>query len=176
MPLYICRWQNGNFSAVSARSREHAILLLGEIGNAEVCELFPVKNFMIHFRLKDEVDNIEGVTPLELKRFGGETLDVLYDRVYPVYGNAAVDAVEAWPDDEPVRPQKVEEVLKRLNDALSTEHTRQWGALPPNISDDPTTAHLHKVGHVTKTAEERTDKERRFRKLLEILPGGNKVH
>ena len=51
MPVYICRWQNGDFSAVSASSRAEAIELLDEVGNAEVCELFAVKNFMVHFRL-----------------------------------------------------------------------------------------------------------------------------
>jgi hypothetical protein len=74
MPLYICRWQNGNVSAVSARSRENAVVLLDEIGSAEACELFPIEDFMVHFRLKGKADNIEGVSPLELEGFGGETL------------------------------------------------------------------------------------------------------
>jgi hypothetical protein len=52
MPLYICRWQNGDFSAVSAASKADAIELLDEVGNADVCELFTVKNFMVHFHLK----------------------------------------------------------------------------------------------------------------------------
>jgi len=128
MPIYICRWQNGNFSAVSARSRDHAILLLDEFGNAETCELFPVKDFMAHFRLKDEADNIEGASPLELQGFGGETLNMLYDRVYPVYAKACMEAVEAWTEDGPMPPEKVEGVLRRLNDALFAERTRQWGA------------------------------------------------
>jgi hypothetical protein len=133
MPLYICRWQNGNFSAVNAHSQEHAIVLLDEIGNAEACELFPIENFMVHFRLKGEASNIEGASPLELEGFGGETLDVLYDRVYPVYAKALVDAVESWRTDEPVQSEKVSEivaaVLSKLNDALSIERTRQWGTL-----------------------------------------------
>jgi hypothetical protein len=54
MPLYICRWQNGAFSAVSAASKTDAIALLDEVGNADVCELFTVKNFMVHFSLKQE--------------------------------------------------------------------------------------------------------------------------
>jgi hypothetical protein len=39
MPLFICRWQNGDFSAVSASSKKDAIELLDEVGNAETCEL-----------------------------------------------------------------------------------------------------------------------------------------
>ena len=31
MPLFTCPWQNGDFSAMSARSRENAIELLDEV-------------------------------------------------------------------------------------------------------------------------------------------------
>jgi hypothetical protein len=145
MPLYICRWQNGNVSAVSARSREDAIVLLDEIGSAEACELFPIENFMVHFRLKDKADNIEGASPLELEGFGGDTLDVLYDHVYPVYAKALVDAVEAWRTEGPVQPEKVEEVLSKLSDALSVERTRQWGTIL-EVSGNPEKDHLQNVG------------------------------
>jgi hypothetical protein len=63
MPLFICRWQNGDFSAVSASSKRDAIELLDEVGNAEVCELFTMKNFMVHFRLKQEVDEVDDFCP-----------------------------------------------------------------------------------------------------------------
>ena len=33
MPLFICRWQDGDFSAVSAASRDEAMELLDEVGN-----------------------------------------------------------------------------------------------------------------------------------------------
>ena len=52
MPLFICRWQNGDFSAVSASSREEAMELLDEVGNADVAEMFAAKRFMVHFQLK----------------------------------------------------------------------------------------------------------------------------
>jgi hypothetical protein len=54
MPLFICRWQNGDFSAVAAASMKAAIELLDEVGNAETCELFTMKNFTVHFRLKQK--------------------------------------------------------------------------------------------------------------------------
>jgi hypothetical protein len=98
MPVYICRWQNGDFSAVSASSRAEAIELLDEVGNAEVCELFAVKNFMVHFRLKDEADDVGEMAPVELEGFGEGTEGVLCDRVYPVYAKVAMDAVESWTD------------------------------------------------------------------------------
>jgi len=127
MPLYICRWQNGDFSAVSASSRPEAIELLDEIGNAEVCEMFTVKNFMVHFRLKEETDEIEGI-PAEFEGFGEDTHDVLCNRVYPVYAKALMDEADAWPDNEEVPREKVDAALRSLNEALSAERTRQWGA------------------------------------------------
>ena len=39
MSLFICRWQDGDFSAVSAASRDEAMELLDEVGNADVAEL-----------------------------------------------------------------------------------------------------------------------------------------
>jgi hypothetical protein len=158
MPIYICRWQNGNLSAVSASSRDHAILLLDEVGNAEACELFPVEDFMVHFRLKNKVDNIEAAAPLELgEGFGGETLDALYDRVYPVYAKALVGAVETWRTDEPVKPERVEEVLRNLNDALSVERTRQWGMIL-ELSGNSEASRLQHIAHdISRTVAERTE-------------------
>ena len=177
MPLYICRWQNGDFSAVSASSRAEAIELLDEVGNAEVCELFAVKNFMVHFRLKEETDEIDDFVPVELEGFGEGTEDILCDRVYPVYFKAAITEGEDWPDNEEVSPGKVDATLRSLNEALIKERTRQWGSKEPQISDDPEAAHLQKVGHnIPKTVAERVVKEHRHRKLLEMPPGSGKVN
>jgi hypothetical protein len=107
MPLYICRWQNGDFSAVSTSSRAEAIELLDEVGNAEVCELFAIKNFMVHFRLKDEADDVGEMAPIELEGFGEGTEGVLCDRVYPLYFKAAITEGENWPDHEEVPQGKV---------------------------------------------------------------------
>jgi hypothetical protein len=90
MPLFICRWQNGDFSAVHARSREDAIILLDEVGNAEQCELFAVRDFMVHFHLHDEVTDLEEMIPVELEGFGEDTFDMLCDRLYPVYQQAII--------------------------------------------------------------------------------------
>ena len=170
MPIYICRWQNGNLSAVSAHSRDHAISLLDEVGNAEACELFPVKNFMVHFRLRDKVNNIGAAAPLELgEGFGQETLDMLYDRVYPVYAKALVGAVETWRTDQPVQPERVEEVLGNLNDALSVERARQWGTIL-EVSDDSEASRVQHIAHdISKTAAERTE-ARRFPRYPIRLP------
>jgi hypothetical protein len=177
MPHYICRWQDGDFSAVSARSRAEAIELLDEVGNAEVCELFAVKNFMVHFRLKEEADELDDFVPVEFESFGEGTEDMLCDRVYPVYFNAAITEGENWLDNDDVPRGKLEAALRSLNKALTTERTRQCSSKEPQISDDPEAAHLQKVGlDLPKTVAERVVKEHRHRKLLEMPPGSDKIH
>ncbi len=71
---------------MSASSRAEAIELLDEVGNAEVCELFAVKNFMVHFRLKEKTDELDDFVPVELEGFGEGTEDILCNHVYPFTG------------------------------------------------------------------------------------------
>lgn len=37
MPLYLCRWPNGDCSVVWARNKQDAIAELDQVGNAEGC-------------------------------------------------------------------------------------------------------------------------------------------
>jgi hypothetical protein len=175
MPLYICRWQNGDFSAVSASSKKDAIALLDEVGNAETCELFTVKNFMVHFRLKEEAEEIDDFVPVELEEFGEETVDTLCNRVYPAYFKAAIEEGENWSDEEEDSQEKVNAVLQNLNEALVKERTRQSGAKEPEISDDPEAIHLQKSLDLPKTLAERTAKEHRHRQFLNATPKTDKV-
>jgi hypothetical protein len=176
MPLFICRWQNGDFSAVSAASKTEAIGLLDEVGNAEVCELFTVKKFMVHFSLKQETDEVDDFVPVELEGFGEETVDTLSERVYPAYFKAAVTEGENWPNEENASGEDADAVLRSLNEALVKERTRQWGAKEPEISDDPEAAHLQKVGlDLPKTMAERTVKEHRHRQFLDAPSKSDKV-
>jgi hypothetical protein len=43
MPLYLCRWPNGDCSVVWARNKEDAIVELDQVGNAEGCPLIPFR-------------------------------------------------------------------------------------------------------------------------------------
>src|SRR6266700_431844 len=176
MPLFICRWQNGDFSAVSAASKEEAILLLDEVGNAEVCELFSVKNFMVHFHLKKEADDLDVPIPVELEGFGEETDELLCERVYPIYSKAAMEADKDWPDDDSSVPQEKQEAAwKKLNDALVTERGRQWGAKEPLVSNDPDAARIQQSGlDVPRVMAESIAKEHRRRKIAEMPPSSDK--
>jgi hypothetical protein len=173
VPLYICRWQNGDFSAVSAASKEDAIILLDEVDNAEVAELFPVKNFMVHFRLKKEADDLDEMVPVELEDFGEDTMDMLCERVYPIYHKISMAVEEELPEDETaeIPQERIDAAFKRLNDALTTEKNRQWGAKEPVFSKDETAADLQRRGHrIPKALAERIVKEHRRRKIVEMPP------
>src|ERR1700687_973785 len=177
MPLFICRWQNGDFSTVSASSKKDAIELLDEVGNAETCELFTMKNFMVHFRLKQETDEIDDFVPVELEGFGEATVDILCDRVYPDYFNAAITEGENWPDEEEATPEDVTATLRSLNEALAKERTRQWGEIGAHeMSTAPEAALLQKAGlDWPKTVVERAVKEPRHRQFITATPKTDKV-
>ena len=66
MPMYLCRWPNGDCSAVWARDEQDATLKLDEVGDAEGYAISRLPEFQVHFRLTDEGN-------LELDDFGDET-------------------------------------------------------------------------------------------------------
>lgn len=124
MPLFICRWLNGDFSAASARTREEAIELLAEVGNAEICEVYAVDNFMVHFHVKAEADDFEEMLPVKFGGFGEQTHRMLCERMYPAYFGAISEIDKDRPNDDDVPKEKLNAARKLLNDALSTERNR----------------------------------------------------
>jgi len=175
MPLFICRWQNGDFSAVNASSREEAMELLDEVGNADVAEVFTAKRFMVHFQLKKQVDDVEEPVPVDFEGFGEETYDMLRARVYPVYSEAALrvhDEVHAN-GDAPDRKYNAE--LKVLNDAVVTERIRNSDSKKTRLSGDPDVAELQKDHDVPRPMAEQAVKERRRRAIVEMPPSSKKV-
>ena len=91
VPLYICRWPNGDFSAVSARDASEAAYLLSEVGPVADAKLFDLANFMVHFSLPRKM-NLENwdkmLPPLQLDGSGARTLCFLWDHIYPEFENA----------------------------------------------------------------------------------------
>ena len=77
MPLYLCRWPNGDCSVVWARTKEDALVELDQVGNAEGCPLIPLHEFQVHFRLSDE-------GKLEFESLGEGTSEALFALAYPV--------------------------------------------------------------------------------------------
>jgi hypothetical protein len=137
MPLFICRWQKGDFSAVSASSREEAMELLDEVGNADVAEGFTAKRFMVHFQLKKQVVSMEDPMPIDLEGFGEETYDTRCERVYPVYSKASMRVRNDLHANDDVPKEEYDAALKVLNDALAVERMRNGDSKKPQLSDNP---------------------------------------
>jgi hypothetical protein len=175
MPLFICRWQNGDFSAVSAASRDEAMELLDEVGNADVADLFTVKNFMVHFQLKTEADTVDDPVPVEIEAFGDDTYDMLCERVYPVYGQISAKVVDDLPTSGDVPNEMREAALAKLNEAIVTERLRNMDLKKAKLSDDPDVAELQKERDTPRQIAEKVVKDHRRRVITEMQSPSNKV-
>ena len=83
MPLYVCRWGNGDFSVVQASDKDHAMEMLDEVANAEGLPLHVIRDFMVHFRLADN-------GTIELEGFGDDFEDHLADHIYPTLSEVQI--------------------------------------------------------------------------------------
>lgn len=175
MPLFICRWQNGDFSAVSAPSRDEAMELLDEVGNADVADLFTVKNFMVHFQLKTEADAVDEPVPVELEGFGDDTYDILCERVYPVYSKVSAKVVDDLPTSGEIPNAMRECALAKLKEAIVTERLRNMDSKKAKLSDDPDVAELQKERDTPRQIAEKVLKEHRRRAITEMQSPSKKV-
>ena len=85
MPVYLCRWSNGDCSFVSAPNRDIAIELLDEVADAEGCPLAVVRDFMAHFKLEDNGEIV-------LEDFGERTYEAIWKHAYPILYKASSEA------------------------------------------------------------------------------------
>ena len=85
MAMYLCRWPNGEFSIVSAATKDDAIILLDEWGNAEQAFLTRITDCMFDFRLGDDGQ-------IELADIGGSTHDYIMETCYPELDKAFATA------------------------------------------------------------------------------------
>jgi len=106
MPLYMCRWINGDVSFVWARNKTDAVEALDEVDNAEGCPITPIHDFMIHFGLTDQGE-------LELQGFGEEAENEIFDKAYPLLEQAIIDAPDGFDREKPEGRALVEEAVQR---------------------------------------------------------------
>ena len=111
MPIYLCRWPNGDCSVVRANNRGEAVELLDEFGNAEGCPLIPLPTFMMHLRISDEGE-------VEFDSFGEATEHVLFELAYPLLSEVLLNV----PTDEAGNPTP--EGLIAISDAVAKERER----------------------------------------------------
>jgi hypothetical protein len=117
MAVYLCRWPNGDFSIVSARTKSDAIVLLDEWGNAEQAKLWRMQDCMFDFCLNDDGEIV-------LAETGEATYDELMEKCYPVALEALCDA-EFNPSGGYTQESQ-DEILE----AVKEERTRLWESQP----------------------------------------------
>lgn len=127
MPLFICRWPNGDFSAASAASREKAFEMFSELGNASLGEVFGVDDFMVHFTIKSKADNFEDMLPVRFAGFGEQTHRMLCERMYPAYCSAISEIDKDRPGPDERRSERFSAACQLLDEALSIERERPLG-------------------------------------------------
>ncbi len=138
MPLFLCRWPNGDCSAVLARNEQDALIKLDEVANAEGCPLVRLDDFQVHFHLTDDGE-------LTLESLGEVTEDALWEFCYPVLDGVVPDeAPEHWSAQqrEAVRQAVLQERARvhpeevaEPETALGRDIKRQMGA-PSALVDE----------------------------------------
>ncbi len=111
MPVFMCRWPNGDSSFVSARNKSKAVETLDEIGNAEGCPLSVVGDFMAHFYLDDDGS-------LELDGFGEDTENHIW-KDYPILDDT-LDQIYEESKDGPMTPEH----MRVIGEAVRKERER----------------------------------------------------
>ena len=147
MPVYLCRWLNGDASFVWASNRDNAEIVLDEIDNAEGCPFRIVREFMAHFHLTDD-------GKFEFESFGETTEDTL-DKAYPLLRKAENPFYER-DDLTPEQLEIIREAVIQERKSVKLKETRQpntqLGRDIKRKSDMPT-AYLERI--IEQVASER---------------------
>ena len=114
MPLFLCRWSNGDCSVVWARNKEEAIVELDQIANPEGCPITEARTFQVHFTLNDRGE-------LVLDGFGEGTQEEMISVAYPLL-DAALQEAAADPDSD--GPENLS-ADQRAAVARAVEHERR---------------------------------------------------
>ena len=101
--MYLCRWPNGDFSVVSARTKSDAIVMLDEWGNAEQATITRMNDCMFDFRVDDDGQ-------IELANIGEATHDHIRETCYPELDKALATA--EWDEAGEGYARRVGETLR----------------------------------------------------------------
>ena len=115
MPLFLCRWPNGDCSVALASSEQDALIKLDEVANAEGYPLVRLDDFQVHFRLTDDGE-------LTLEGFGEVTENEIWDICYPVLDG--VKGQVQMEHDASARRAMTARQVARVRDAVRAERER----------------------------------------------------
>ncbi len=121
MPLFLCRWPNGDCSVVWASNEEDAIVELDQVGNAEACPIVRLPAFQAHFVLTDRGE-------LTLEALGEGAGQEIVSRTYPLLDRALSDAYDdgAYDSYETLPPSRRAAIAA----AVASERDRIAGDRP----------------------------------------------
>ena len=124
MPVYMCRWENGEVSVVSAKSKKDACLLLDELAEVEPDDLHPVSDFMLSFKLTDN-----GALD-EVSEMGEDTQELFNQTVYPVLFQARMKVDSASEATPQVKSRIIREAVREENGRLEGKMKRRQSRDP----------------------------------------------
>ena len=114
MPVFLCRWPNGDVSIVAARNKDDAIVILDEFANADEADIYQLKEFLVDFRLANDGS-------LELSQFGGGTYDEIMKKAFP-------ELDKTFMSDELHGLNEHSQAYKSaIRTAVASERKRLWG-------------------------------------------------
>ena len=118
MAMYLCRWPNGEFSIVNAATKDDAVVLLDEWGNAEQASLKRMPDCMFDFRLRNDGQ-------IELSSIGESTDDFIMQTCYPELDKAISTAERNAEDSGFSAGGK-----RQIRAAVKLERARLWSKQP----------------------------------------------
>lgn len=120
MPVYLCRWPNGDVSLAAGESEVEVADVLDEVDNPDAAELMQLDHpIAIHFKLGTKPDE-EGTLPLRFEGMSEQLESSIYERAYPVYNE-----VRTKPDP----------TVKELTEALKHEKNPIYRKAPEPSSN-----------------------------------------
>src|SRR5258708_30897045 len=119
MPIYMCRWENGDISLVSATSKDDAIGALDEVGAATAGMLYTVNQFMVHLTLDEDGE-------LEIESLGEDTEHFVREVAYPILNKVQLEMISVDTDGTSA-------AQKLIAEAVMKERVRLW---PENATGD----------------------------------------
>ena len=126
MPVYICRWSNGDVSLAAGESDVEVADVLDEVDNPDGAELMQLDHAIaVHFKLGTRPGE-EGTLPLRFEDMSEQLESSICERAYPVYNEVRT---------------KTDPTIKELTEALKHEKNPIYRKAP-EPSANPSVAAL----------------------------------